>query len=39
LVLPGQWLVIPPDGGFHKLARVIRNTPQSRLEWERLKTN
>ncbi|MFN7765918.1 MAG: M48 family metalloprotease [Planctomycetaceae bacterium] len=39
LVLPGQWLVIPPDGGFHKLARVIRNIPQSRLEWERLKTN
>ena len=34
LVLPGQWLVIPATGGFHKLARVIRNIPQSRLEWE-----
>jgi hypothetical protein len=29
--LPGQTLVIPSSGGFHRLARAIREIPRSQL--------
>ena len=32
--LPGQWLVIPPAGGFRKVALAIRNVPQTQVVLE-----